>query len=392
MINSEQSLSLQDISPQGLERSRKLASVIAEEISLSYDNVMPFNRFMSLALYADSLGYYVGEKEIFGAEGDFVTAPESGELFGSCLAEQCQEILGDGNIAIAEFGAGTGALAGTILRFFDGKIAPQNFEYFIIEPSPYLTKRQKRHLSKIDSELVGRVSWYETYPTQDFMGVAIANEMFDAMPARRFTIKQGKIRELGVGYDGQNFFWKIKASSSTPDFMLKKMGNHPEGYTTEYIEGLGTWFSDLKKFLTKGVFIISDYGYVGSDFFHLERITGTLRCYFNHYAHDDPFMALGLQDITTSVNFSLLAESASSAGFSVSGFTSQAKFLIGNNLEAKISISDEKDAVTAYRVAQEAKRLILPNQMGESFKFMACSADVEPYMSGFADDERFRLG
>ena len=115
MINSEQSLSLQDISPQGLERSRKLASVIAEEISLSHDNVMPFNRFMSLALYADSLGYYVGEKEIFGAEGDFVTAPESGELFGSCLAEQCQEILGDGNIAIAEFGAGTGALAGTIL-------------------------------------------------------------------------------------------------------------------------------------------------------------------------------------------------------------------------------------------------------------------------------------
>ena len=124
----------------------------------------------------------------------------------------------------------------------------------------------------------------------------------------------------------------------------------------------------------------------------MDRCDGTLRCYFKHRLHDNPFLAVGLQDITTSVNFSYLAECALSAGFAVDGFTSQAKFLIGNKLDDQIAMLSTGDSVDAYRVAQEAKRLILPTQMGESFKFMACSFGLDKNMSGFADNERFRLG
>jgi SAM-dependent MidA family methyltransferase len=123
MKNSDQTFSLQDISPKGLERSRKLTEFISSEISASSQGVIPFDRFMSLALYADSLGYYVGEQEIFGAKGDFVTAPESGDLFGFCVAEQCAEILDGNDVAITELGAGSGALADTIILYFNVKIS-----------------------------------------------------------------------------------------------------------------------------------------------------------------------------------------------------------------------------------------------------------------------------
>lgn len=392
MKNSDQSFSLQDISPKGLERSRKLTQLISSEIKATSQQVISFDRFMSLALYADSLGYYVGGREIFGAKGDFITAPESGDLFGFCVAEQCAEILDENNVVITEFGAGSGALAETIIRYFDGKILPSNFNYSIIEPSPYLSQRQKNRLKKINSELADKVNWHATFPNEGFLGVVIANEVFDAMPARRFTIRGGEIKELGVACDGESFSWEIKECSVIPDLILDRMVNYPEGYTTEHVERQATWFAEFKKFFKRGILLVADYGYVDQDFFHLDRCDGTLRCYFKHQLHNNPFLAVGLQDITTSVNFSYLAECALSAGFTVDGFTSQTKFLIGNKIDAQITMLSGGDSVDAYRLAQEAKRLILPTQMGESFKFMACSYGLDKNMSGFADNERFRLG
>jgi SAM-dependent MidA family methyltransferase len=392
MKNSDQTFSLQDISSKGLERSRKLTHLISSEIRATSQQVISFDRFMSLALYADSLGYYVAGQEIFGTNGDFVTAPESGDLFGFCVAEQCAEILDENGVAITEFGAGTGALADTIIRYFDGKISADNFSYSIIEPSPYLSQRQKNRLSKMNSRLADKIKWYSTCPDEGFLGVAIANEVFDAMPARRFTIRRGEIKELGVAYDGENFIWEIMECSVIPELILDRMANYPEGYTTEHVERQGRWFAEFKKFMKRGILLVADYGYVDQDFFHLDRCDGTLRCYFKHHSNDNPFFAVGLQDITTSVNFSYLAECALSAGFTVDGFTSQAKFLMGNKLDDHIATLSAGDSVDAYRAAQEAKRLILPSQMGESFKFMACSYRLEKNMSGFTDNERFRLG
>ncbi|NBO10655.1 MAG: class I SAM-dependent methyltransferase, partial [Methylophilaceae bacterium] len=40
-----------------------------------------FAEFMQLALYAPGLGYYSGGAKKFGAQGDFVTAPEISSLF-----------------------------------------------------------------------------------------------------------------------------------------------------------------------------------------------------------------------------------------------------------------------------------------------------------------------
>ena len=74
-----------------------------------------FARYMELALHAPGVGYYARGARQFGAEGDFITAPELGSLFGRTLARQLQALPGP----ILELGAGSGALAETLLKELD---------------------------------------------------------------------------------------------------------------------------------------------------------------------------------------------------------------------------------------------------------------------------------
>src|SRR5690606_18741422 len=112
---------LPDPSPDELAASAALTARIAGEIAAA-GGAISFERYMELALYAPGLGYYVGGARKFGADGDFVTAPEISSLFGAALARPCAEILervgGEG--AILEFGGGTGRLAADVLAALAG--------------------------------------------------------------------------------------------------------------------------------------------------------------------------------------------------------------------------------------------------------------------------------
>ena len=127
-------LSLHDIPPKDLERSEALCEHVLHVIGQCSGGVLPFDTFMDLVLYSE-YGYYNAENIIFGPTGDFVTAPESGELFGRCLGRQCFEILQSIPGDIIEYGAGTGRLAVTILKEYLKKHAVLDFNYIIVELS-----------------------------------------------------------------------------------------------------------------------------------------------------------------------------------------------------------------------------------------------------------------
>src|SRR3954469_15995358 len=135
---------------------------IAREISDS-GGWISFARYMELALHSSG-GYYAGGARKFGAEGDFVTAPELGKLFGRTLFRQIESLRVQ---SILEIGAGSGALAETLLERHSG-------DYAILETSPELGDRQKRRLG-------GRARWLSALPER-IRGVIIANEVLDAMP------------------------------------------------------------------------------------------------------------------------------------------------------------------------------------------------------------------
>ncbi|HKX57442.1 MAG TPA: SAM-dependent methyltransferase, partial [Xanthomonadales bacterium] len=126
------------------ELSYRLCSLIRAELADS--GFMPFSRFMEMALYEPGLGYYSAGLHKFGADGDFVTAPELGSLFAACLARQLEQVAAVlGPYEILEIGAGNGRMAADLLKHIEPDSSPQH--YRILERSADLRAVQQQTLS-----------------------------------------------------------------------------------------------------------------------------------------------------------------------------------------------------------------------------------------------------
>ena len=128
--------------------------------------------------------------------------------------------------------------------------------------------------------------------------------------------------------------------------------------------------------------LLFDYGLPRAHYYHPQRAAGTLRCHYKQRVHDDPYVNIGVQDITAWVDFTRVAESALDSGLDVAGFATQAAFLLGTGIERYIAEADQP--IEHARRAGEARRLLLPGEMGEAFKVMALTRECDVPLSGFA--------
>lgn len=382
---------LPPLSAEEQHHSRALAAHIRAQLTEA-GGWLSFERFMELALYTPGLGYYSAGSAKIGPGGDFVTAPEVSDLFGRCLARQCAEVLSHTGGGILELGAGTGRLAADLLPALAAAgVLPER--YAILEVSADLAERQRAHLARLPPTLRDRVVWLERLPSMPLRGIILANEVADALPCRRFEWRDGRLRELGVALDEASAAeaGSLRDESAAPDEALARAGEElltslggglPEGYTSELCLRLTPWIASLSDCLERGVLLIGDYGLARRHYYHPDRTAGTLRCHFKQRAHDDPYLNLGVQDITAWVDFTRVAEAALAADLAVSGFATQAAFLLAAGLEELLA--EESGAVQRARLAGEARRLIMPEEMGEAFKFMALTRGYERPLSGFA--------
>ena len=300
-----------------------------------------FDVFMNFALYSPGLGYYRSNANIFGHQGDFITAPETSDLFGYSVAKQCSQIINVGG-EVLEFGAGTGILAVQVL-FELGRLKSLPKKYYIMELSGQLKQQQKQTILSVLPELIDRVEWLTELPT-DFSGVVIANEVLDAIPAKRLIFSGGHFVELGVDFVDGNFQWK-RLDEPYSNLLTPLPVNCEEGYTTEVNLQALAWVDSLYNTMTEGTVLLIDYGMDRNEYHHPQRKKGTLRCHYRHKATDNPFNNIGKQDITTSVNFSDVAEHAEEIGFELSGYCTQAMFLISLGIE-NFLIQEEDDDKT----------------------------------------------
>lgn len=340
-----------------------------------------FAEFMHRALYEPGLGYYVSGSRKLGAEGDFVTAPEISSSFSECLALQCQQVFAALEApSILEFGAGSGMMAADILLTLEkNQQLPQN--YYILEVSPDLHERQHHTLRTKCPHLLPLVSWLSELP-RDFEGVVLANEVLDAMPVHCFEVQDGIFFEKGVIVLEDQFTWKIEKN------VVLDVGAVPcacpldNGYSSEICFAIKPWLEALYASMKCGVVLLIDYGFPEREYYHSERDQGTLMCHYRHHAHTDPFIYLGLQDITAHVNFTMVARAADQSGFYVSGYTNQANFLMSLGI---LSNTDNALLNTRqhYSHAQAIKKLLLPSEMGELFKVIALSKQIEIPLLGF---------
>ena len=318
-----------------------------------------FDEFMNLALYHPKSGYYRVAWQKFGQKGDFITAPELSPLFAQCLSRQVKQCLKKDN-SILEFGAGSGLLAGQLLQALElNKSLPST--YYLLELSGELKARQRETISKMVPHLLKHCVWLQSLPSQ-FKGVVIANEVLDAMPCKRFKFTQQQWCELLVDYQDDQFVWCEQKTQKPLNF------TPTEGYQTEVNYFHQPWLKALYDTIDEAVILLIDYGYTANEYYHPKRTQGTLRCYYQHQANDDPFIHIGKQDITSSVNFSNLYHSALALGFWHFGFTTQAHFLMNLGIAGLIESYHQQAQV---KFAQQIKQLILPNAMGETFKVIA---------------------
>lgn len=348
---------------------------------------LSFERFMDLVLYAPGAGYYSGGAEKLGAGGDFTTAPEVSRLFGRCVALQCAQVLDALHAgSILEIGAGTGRLAADILMRLE-ELGHLPDKYWILEVSADLRERQHKFLQERLPHLFQRVAWLERPPEVSFDGIVLANEVLDALPVARFRWHANGVDELGVEIDGGQFAWGARPANLGMAQACQRLydasGGWDDGYVSEYCPRMGAWTLAVTQSLRQGAALWFDYGLPRAQYYLPERHEGTLVCHFRHRVSGDPLVNLGLQDITAWVDFTGLAEASRDAGFDLGGFTTQAHFLAGVGIDREMQLAAGDDQNSFARLANQARQLMLPGEMGERFKAMAWLRGVSVPLAGF---------
>ena len=372
-----------------MEHSKLLGSKIATEIA-SQGGWIAFSRYMEMALYEPGMGYYSAGAHKLGAGGDFTTAPELSPLFGAAIVSAILPVL-EGLKAqglpakILEFGAGTGKLAESILTRLND-LGFQLDGYDIIEISPDLTQRQQERLHKLTAELElsTKCSWLSSL-SENFKGVILANEVIDAIPCDAIIYQNGFWYWYGVSFAEDKFFWKTGKpveQALLPESLLS--GNFSEGYVTELHPQANAWIRQIAKQLDAGLFLTFDYGFPESEYYHPQRIEGTLMAHHRHHAIQDPFYLPGLCDLTTHVEWAQIARSALAENVDDVYLTNQAAFLLDAGIgDIALEIGDPSNPETFLPISNSLQKLLSEAEMGELFKAFAFSKKLDALLPGY---------
>jgi SAM-dependent MidA family methyltransferase len=356
--------------------SASLSMLLQERIHAAIQQAggwLPFDRFMAMALYEPGLGYYANHSRKFGrmpeSGSDFVTAPEMSPLFARALAVQLRQALDASDSGeLWEFGAGSGALAAQLLIELGDRVAT----YHVVELSAPLRERQALRLQA----WAGRVQWHERLP-DCIDGVVLGNELLDAMPVQLLHWDGEQWFERGVRADGEVLAWLDRPTALRPPV---QQGFVP-GTVVEVHPQAEGFVRTLAAHMGRAAAFFIDYGFPEAEYYHPQRIGGTLMCHRAHRSDTDPLVDVGLKDITAHVNFSGIALAAQEVGLAVLGYISQARFLVNCGLPGLMQAAGLQERVAAQRLINE-------HEMGELFKVIALARGLSFDALGFSAGDR----
>lgn len=347
-----------------------------------------FEEWMNEVLYNPYGGYYTGnltklsgDNTASHLQGDFTTAPELSSWYGRTLTQQIQQILdASRSKQILEFGAGSGKLALSILE----QMNDPHIQYFILELSAELKQRQLNTLKDYAKQVI----WLDSLPNE-FSGCMLANEVLDAMPVKLIQWNtDGLLEEVYVSWKNKTLAYEYyPASSALSHIMQQRMPVLP-GYRTEINLRAEAWIRELGKCLSCGGILLVDYGFPRHEYYHPQRLHGTLMCHLQHHAHDQPLLYPGLQDITAHIDFTAIADAAIEGKLEVLGYTSQGRFLINCGLLNLLHQLDPSDVQQYTRQIGPIQKLISEAEMGELFKVMLLGKGLDIDPLGFTTGDR----
>ena len=362
--------------PTSPEENLDLKAIIFDRIR--HQGSIPFSEFMELCLYHPVHGYYQTTREKIGKEGDYYTSPSVHPVFGRLLARQLKEmgdLVGGDPFWVVEAGAGRGTLAKDILDCLVEE-SPEFFgrvRYGIIERSPSFIEEQTMRLAPHE----GKVDWLdlEEVPDESLQGCFVSNEFFDALPSHRVVVRNGTLREIYVTVENGVLCEVFEESSTLAvrQYLDNMEVRLVEGQQAEVNLEAIRWLDQVARVLCRGFLLTIDYGYLAEDLYAVDRRWGTLLCYYRHTCSEDPYAHIGLQDMTTHVNFTGLIKRGDSLGFHLAGLVPQYQFLLSLGFLEEIERLNVRDLPPQCALTERLamKHLILPDGgMGDTFKVL----------------------
>tara|TARA_R110002111_G_scaffold71496_2_gene114749 strand:- start:1522 stop:2586 length:1065 start_codon:yes stop_codon:yes gene_type:complete len=338
------------------------------------DGPISLHDYMQIALGHPEYGYYARQNP-FGTEGDFITAPETSQMFGELIGLWAVDVwdkLGrPKKFYLVELGPGNGTLMADAQR--SARLVPEFLtaaEIHLIENSARLRERQAYTLPDHG------IHWHDELPELSGAPVIlIANEFFDALPIHQYCHQSGAWFERMIALRDGNF---VYALANTPA-SVKSAASADDGDILELCPAGNKMIEQVSKLLFRegGAALIIDYGadeiLLGDSFQAVKR-----------HGYTDPLVKPGEADLTTHVRFSCLKEIALSYNITVQGPTTQGRFLERLGVEARHhqlrkNASDEQ----RKKLDAQLRRLISSSEMGTLFKVMALSHNVVAATEGF---------
>ena len=348
-------------------------------MNLKNENTITLDNYIDEALYKKKYGYYFN-KNPFGKDGDYITAPNISILFSEMIAVWIiafwENLSCPKKFNLVELGAGNGAMMQQMISTFK-KFPKFNIacNISILEKSDFLKKIQKHKLKNNNIRWLKKIDGIKNYPT-----IFIANEFFDALPIKQFIKKKNKWYEKNIKFNEKN----------KPEFMniLINMKKYEKtiginiSKNQKFIEFSPNTMHYLKKIskkikLNDGGLLIIDYGYLNKKF------QNTLQALTNHKFSGilDNF---GNSDITYCINFNLIKDICKKFNLTNFNMINQRNFLLNLGIMERAEILSKKLPFTKkadmyYRV----ERLIGKKLMGELFKVLFVTTKNIKYKIGF---------
>lgn len=334
---------------------------------------MRIDDYMSTCLLHPQHGYYT-TRPPFGAQGDFITAPEIsqmfGELIGLTLAQAWLDQGAPAQFTLAELGPGRGTLMADAMRAAS-RVAgfAEAAQITLLEASPALRQVQAETLKGYSPNWVPSIDALPKQPTY-----LIANEFFDALPIRQFVRDGSRWRERQVGVQDGTLAFGLGPAQPQPALAHRSEDTKDSDLIEDCAAAAPILTTLAARIATHGgAALVFDYG-------DWRSLGDTLQAVQDHKA-TDPLASPGMADLTAHVDFEALVRATAPCAHT--RVTTQGVFLERIGITARTTALAQSLSGAALETHIAAhRRLTHPQEMGNLFKVFGILPQGAPPLSG----------
>lgn len=329
---------------------------------------LSFKEFVRSSLYEPGRGYY----ERGSGGQDYATAPRISEVFGFGLARLVSEFvsrLGDEMFTIVDIGCGDAALLKHLISATNDEVA-KRCRFMGVDRSV----RPATDTFSFSRELADIPA--------DAPLLVFSNELFDAQPFSRLVQRENGLHELFV--TGEAWTEKPAGQESIAYFRNRGITLQTGQFADISLEW-STLYGEICALAPSAMIVTFDYGYPEEKLFdNRVRRFGTAAAYSRHQVSRDLLARPGQQDLSAHINFTDLIRSGEDAGYITLSFTRQAEFLLRLGITnhplftpaAEVETASLDDAVRMLDQREAARRLVLPDGIGEDIRVLVQAREI----------------